>query len=458
MFVIPVRFYANSLACNPCAPKAATVVGRRRFDRTVSARRRQWCIYRKLIEKHFLSHFAPLATPHQEVRSSILPHVLASEILCKVAIKAADKTLFSIYQIPNRYVHLSSALDASGCKGESCAALAMAAWCSIEIMASSSVKLTSDSDAIEGDSASEEILLFPESAILDTLSRDNGAALGLMPIMNRLARNYIECRDPSKHASIAMQDSDDRISDILKNTLVGKVLEVASSAEDNESSSSQGAPKVLGLIRISKLFHSIVWNKKRYEDELSASEIASIIREIVKCTIKVTKNSHDDELVHHMMDELKLFLQAQRRRLGDCIEPGLLQVISSSLHVSFASRLIESRLLLFPRSPSWSLFNSPEGNIIEGRKSKLLLLAYNQLQTAERQFASAHTDESIHDDACFFAQWAAVQFHQSILFEHLSLAKLSQELRDASKPDDISVSGRIAAVGKKYTSALNCCR
>ena len=84
----------------------------------------------------------------------------------------------------------------------------------------------------------------------------------------------------------------------------------------------------------------------------------------------------------------------------------------------------------------------------------MLQYACNQLQLAEKQFATAFADERSIHDACFFAQWAAVQFHHATFLEHLSLAKLSHHgLLDVDESNN-AVAKQISFVGMKYASAL----
>ena len=237
---------------------------------------------------------------------------------------------------------------------------------------------------------------------------------------------------------------------------MGKVFEVACSSSSDGESSSRSADKLVGEIRLSKLLHCAVWNKKRYEEELSTSQIADIVREILKSTTKVAKsNLAEEHLSFHLIEEMKIFLQAQKMRLGDSVDPDLLQVLSSSFHVSLAARLVDSRLLYFPRPSSWVLCKST----VENREYKFLQYACIQLQLAEKQFATAFTDEHSIHDACFFAQWAAVQLHLAILFEHLSLGKLSQNACVVDDSNNVhSVAKQIPTVGMKYASSLSTSR
>lgn len=345
--------------------------------------------------------------------------------------------------MPNRFVLLSSALEANGSAAESCAALAVAAWCSIEGMASSPASAEGEGD--EGGCVSEDILLFPENEILDARPRDGDATGGLSPIINRLTRSYIECR---KSARLSGAGPTNSLSKILENTLMGKVLGVACSSANGDDSS---AAEPMRNIRLSKLLHAAVWSKKRYETELSISQIAAIVREILRSTIKVTKSNHSDELAAHVIAELKLFLQAQKNRLTDIADPELQQILSSSFHVSFAARAVDSCLLRFPRPSFWASRKST----VEDRERQWLRCARTQLRLAEAPF-TARADGRGVGDACFFAQWAAVRFHRALLSEHLSLAELCRE----SAGDEESggaVAKRIPRAGTEYEAALSTC-
>ena len=333
--------------------------------------------------------------------------------MTKVAIKAEGKELFTSYQTSSRFTYLSSALEANNNNVQSCAALAMAAWCAIE-----SLSISSDEERLEGDSTAEEILLFPDSTVLSVRSEADSATDVLSPIIKRLVRAYIECKSPSKKKS-SQVDDDGSFSSTINNTLMGKILSVATSSASDESSVTD--------IRLSKLLHCAGWNQTRYEDELSASQIADVIREILRSTMKIMKNNipndEDDKLYFHLIDELKVFIHAQTKRLGDVIDADLLQVISSSLHITFTSHFIDLRLLYFSRHSSWVLCKSPVTN--KKREYKLLKESCLQIQQAEEKFADSFEGQSVQD-LCFFTQWAAVQLHHAILKEHLYLAKLSE--------------------------------
>ena len=358
--------------------------------------------------------------------------------------KAAGKELFNTYQIVNRFMMLSSSLEASGDTAESCAALSMSAWCAIESLVA--VSSVNTDEVFEGDSTSEEILLFPDSAFLSRSQDNDSTTIGLSPIIKRLARAYIHDRTSKDKQS----QSDDTLpqrgpsSYTLEQTLTGKVMTVASSSASESGSNN----KVLtGKISLSKLLHCAVWNQKRFKEELSTSQIADIVREILISTLKIAK-SNDDGIYLHFIDELKLFLHAQTKRLGDIVDADLLQVISSSFHVIFSAQLVDPRLLNFPRQSAWALRKS----VICAKRVeyKLLQASCTQLQQAEKKFLESSADEHSVQDVCFFAQWASVQLHRAILSEHLALSEVSESDRTRVK--------QVRSVTKKYLRAISTCR
>lgn len=359
----------------------------------------------------------------QEVRASIQPQIYVTEITTKVAMKAADNELFDKYQIANRFMMLSSSLEASGDTAESCAALSMSAWCAIESLVA--VSSVNTDEVFEGDSTSEEILLFPDSSFLSARSQDNDSTtIGLSPIIKRLARAYIHDRTLSKDEK---SQNDDTLpqrgalpsSYTLEQTLTGKVMTVASSSasESGSSTTTNGTNnKVLtGKISLSKLLHCAVWNQKRYKEDLSIAQIADIVREVLKSTLKIAK-SNDAGLSLHIIDELKLFLHAQTKRLGDIIDADLLQVISSSFHVIFSAQLVDPRLLNFPRQSAWAMHKS----VISAKRVefKHLQASCTQLQQAEKRFLESSADEHSVQDVAFLHSGHRcnfiVQFFQSI--------------------------------------------
>ena len=358
--------------------------------------------------------------------------------------KAAGKELFNTYQIANRFMMLSSSLEASGDTAESCAALSMSAWCAIESLVA--VSSVNTDEVFEGDSTSEEILLFPDSAFLSPRSQDNDSTtIGLSPIIKRLARAYIHDRTSKDKQSQSDDTSPQRgpSSYTLEQTLTGKVMTVASSSASESGSNN----KVLtGKISLSKLLHCAVWNQKRYKEELSTAQIADIVREVLISTLKIAK-SNDDGIYLHFIDELKLFLHAQTKRLGDIVDADLLQVISSSFHVIFSAQLVDPRLLNFPRQSAWALRKS----VISAKRVeyKLLQASCTQLQQAEKKFLESSADEHSVQDVCFFAQWASVQLHRAILSEHLALSEVSESDR---------IFTQVRSVTKKYLRAISTCR
>jgi hypothetical protein len=79
------------------------------------------------------------------------------------------------------------------------------------------------------------------------------------------------------------------------------------------------------------------------------------------------------------------------------------------------------------------------------------------LQLAEEQFVTAFMNKDSTQDACFFAQWAAVQLHRAILLEHLSLAISDAQM--GIKPIIAhSLAKQIQLVMEKYTTVLSNCR
>ncbi|KAL3766413.1 hypothetical protein ACHAW5_008650 [Stephanodiscus triporus] len=402
--------------------KAASFLGRRRYDK-------------------------------KEFWASLQPHIIASDVLARVAVKASDKELFNTYQISSRFMLLSSALDATKKYAESCAALALAAWCAIECSSqfSETTRLNED-ESDEGDLIAEKILLFHETT-LDSRSQDSVVFSGLSPVLTRLTRAYIQ------HIKLLKDQSfqDDRtlsagitLTQALNNTMMEKVIVAASSLGENEDCS-------LGVIRFSKLLDCAIWNQKHYEHDLSAAQIAGIVREVLKSAIKVAKTdlTDDYELFLHVTEELKCFLQAQIKRLGNFIDLDSLEVLSSSFHVTFAVQLVDSQLFNLPRLSSWVLCKSS----LTKQEFKILQLSCLHLQLADRQFVTAFMNKDNVQDACFFAQWAALQLYHAILLEHLSLVTDNDVHVGIESTISHSVAKQFQLVMKKYTLVLrNCSR
>ena len=377
----------------------------------------------------------------QEFRVSIQPLLLVCEILTMVATKASDKVLFNTYQISSRYMRLASSMDASGKYAEACAALALAARCAL--LCSPQLPGTTQN---EGDVIAERILLFHEATLVDIRSKDS---VGLSPIITRLTRTYIEHVKNMKHQSpgeCLSSSSGYSLTQALKMTEMEKVIVAATSSfGDNESSKGTR----VGTILFSKLLDYAIWNHERPGHDTSASQIAGVVREITRSAIKVVKLNlvDDSDLFLHVTEELNYFLQAQTRRLEILADPDHLQVLLSSLRVTFALQLFDSQLLRLPRQTSWALGET----LLEKQEFHILKISSMHLQLAERQFATACMDNQSAQDSCFFAQWAAVQFCQAILSEHLSLA-----ISDYAH--NISLAKKIQSVIKNYKSVLCTCR
>ena len=320
---------------------------------------------------------------------------------------------------------LASSFQSSGNHCEACAALATAAWCAIESIH------PDDGENEEGDPISEEILLYPQHSpdVIDR--REDISSSGLPNVIFKLADaylKYIKCEEVSR--------------DLLgERTLMYKILHAA-------RPSSKTDPRRACL---SKILHYTVFNQKRYEKELSTSQIAQIIRVVLKgCVKAIIKSSQceawSSEDSVHCLDEVKLFLNAQNKKLSDLEDSDFLQVLSSSLHVSFATALADSRSFQFPRLSSWPARKS----YIKQRDLVPIQQACLQLQVAIKCFSSADDGDGTHEqDVCFFVQSAAVQLHGAILWEHLSLARLSET--------DEPIARKISSVSLKYDLALKSC-
>lgn len=390
----------------------------------------------------------------QDVHASIESQVLATDIISRVAMKASDKELLNIYQIPNRYMLLSSALDAAGYSAESLAALVLAIWSIIESSPPSSNESNSDShEAIEADSTSGEILLFPENAVQDNFPHDSLLARAISPIIKKLIRTYIEHRNPSSNKeSRDKNPTKDSCAHIPKDTLMEEVLVVASVPAGEREGSSH-----LKDIQLWKLLDCALWNKSHSDRVVSTAEKLILIREVLKSTVKIAKSNvvDDDVLVLHIMEELDVFLQTQKTKLRGLVGPDSLRDLMSSLHVLFAGQMVESRLLYFPRASSWASCQSS----VNMREYKLLLLTCIQLDLAEKQFAAADLNESIFPYACHCVKLAALQLHLGIFSEHLSLAELSDDFRATIASDAVpSRTKQIQSVMGKYTLTLGTCR
>ena len=351
---------------------------------------------------------------------------------------------------------LSSALDASGKNAESCAACALAAWCAIEYLPQFSRTTRLDEDeSNDGDMTADKILLFHETT-QDGRSQDSVVFSGLSPILTRLTRDYIEHRKQLKD-QLSQEDrslsAGNSLTQGLNNTMIGKFI-MAASTSFGEGEALKGTS--LGVIRFSKLLDCALSIQKRPQHNQSASQIAGVVREVLKSALKVTKIylADDYEEFLHITEELKYFVQTQTKRLGKFIGSDLLQVLLSSFHVIFVLNLVDTKLFNLPRQSSWVLCKSS----VTKQDFKILQLSCMHLQLAEGQFVTAFVNKDSVQDACFFAQWAAVQLYRAILMEHLSLA-ISDDAQIGIEPIIAhSLANQIQLVMEKYTTVLCNCR
>lgn len=374
-----------------------------------------------------------IATYIGKRRISIQAQLFAVEILSKMSIKAASVDMFNKYQISNRYMMLSSIMETSCYTRESIATMAVALWSVIEQMKISVEKDMSDEEVAVGDSISEHVLLFP--ATYASTSESNETVVS--SILSKLTRSYMEFRQSSAKANMVQDKS---LSECLEKTLIGKLLDVAS------SSSKEGKSDIMNL---SKLLHYAVWNQKRYE-VLSSAQLAEIVREVLLSISKVVKRCISlDTTASHLIEEAKTFLQAQKKRVGDVTDRDVHQVISSSFHTYFAAILLESKFVGFPRPSMWVQCQGTTGS-----DHVLLKHSYSQLQHADGLFSEDSTHDDSITDACFFAQWAAIRLHQAVLMEHLSLSKISCDVPSNGTRSFIRYNHSAA---ETYRSSLSIC-
>ncbi len=382
-----------------------------------------------------------IATCIGKRRISIQAQLFAVEILSKIAIKAASVEMFDKYQIYNRYMMLSSVMETSGHTRESIATMAVALWSVIEQMKISVEKNMSDEEAAVGDSISEHVLLFPATHASAFESNETAVS----SILSKLTRSYVDFRQSSTDANRAQDSS---LSKCLDKTLIGKLLDVAT------SSPKDGQCEKNSQLNLSKLLHNAVWNQKRYE-VLSSAQLAEIVREVLLSITKAVKrcisreNDSSDITASHLIEEAKTFLQAQKKRVGDVTDRDVHQVISSSFHTYFAAILMESNFISFPRPSMWVLCQG-----MKGSDHVLLKYSYSQLQHADSLFSEDSTHDDCITDACFFAQWAAIQFHQAVLMEHLSLGKISCDVPSNGTRSFIRYNH---SATEKYRSSLSTC-
>jgi hypothetical protein len=160
--------------------------------------------------------------------------------------------------------------------------------------------------------------------------------VGLSPIITRLTRTYIEHVKNMKYQSPGechSSSSGYSLTQALKMTEVEKVIVAASSSfGENESSKGKGA----GTILFSELLDYAIWNHEGPGNDISASQIAGVVREIMRSAIKVVEHNlvDDSDLLLHVTEELNYFLQAQAKRLEILADQYYRQVLSSELFSS----------------------------------------------------------------------------------------------------------------------------
>lgn len=375
--------------------------------------------------------------------------MLATEMLSRVAIKATDEHLFNTYQLPNRYIQLSSSLDALGCTEESIGALAMAAYCTLELLSPSSEKTHSDSKTI-CDNISKKILLFPENVILDSASQSSDLAEDVSPITKRLIRAYIEY---GKSLTNKSQDDANPIQDsilhtIRKNTFIEEVLEAA-------SASRGGRRSHFGSIRLSRLLDFVLWNPTLIDRVVLTSEKIIFLHDVLRSTTKVAKtiSEDDDSLFLLIIEEVNEFITTQKKRFVNMLEPDSVRELISTFHVIVAGHLVESRFMFLPKPTSWVLRQSS----ITERELMILQQACIHLKQAKSQLEDGDSNQCVSYYACNFARLAAVQLLLAIFSEHLSLAETEKGMNSESS-NALSLLKSIESVTEKYTLTLSACR
>ena len=383
-----------------------------------------------------------IATCIGKRRTSIQAQLFAVEILSKLSIKKASVEMFDKYQIYNRYMMLSSIMETNGHTRESIATMAVALWSVIEEMKILAEMNAVDEEAAVGDTVSEHVLLFPATYASAFESNETATS----SILSKLTRTYVDFRESSAGANIVQ---DNCLPKCLEKTLIGKLLDVAS------SSCKEGKQDTNRQLNLSKLLHYAIWNQKRYE-VLTSAQLAEIVREVLLSIAKITKRciSRDDgftETASHLIEEAKTFLQAQKKRVGDVTDRDVHQVMSSSFHTYFAAIMMDSKCVEHPRPSMWVQCQGANSS-----EQLLLKQSYSQLQHADYLFTEDSSNEDSITDACFFAQWAAIQFRQAVLMEHLSLGKISCDLPSNGTRSFIRYNH---SATEKYRSSLStCCR
>ena len=299
---------------------------------------------------------------------------------------------------------LASAFHSNGNKEECCAAIALAVWGA----AKNNAQVLDESDGeYFGDSVSEEILLFPGITFFEE-AESSPVTHGLLVMINKLARACIEALGATQSVKCNFIPRDTTLATLLKDAT-------------NESKQ----------LSISKLLDFVTWDIR----EFNITQTLELIRELLKCSSKVLKSrvssepdSEAETIFSAMSKELNRFLQLQFDRMANILPSEDLQVISSALRVSFAMSLVDPKLFCFPKPHFYLRSNDDFNGYIH---NNILRLSIDQMGLSDGLFADA-TKEEDNLDACFFVQWAAVRFHQTVLLEHQSISNQSSVHGDSS--------------------------
>jgi hypothetical protein len=238
-------------------------------------------------------------------------------------------------------------------------------------------------------------------------------------MINKLARAYIDALKPRQSVKSSNIPRNSMLANLMTNCTLSNLLDV------------------------------IVWSDGDFE----VAQILELIRELLKCSSRVLRCSLNDadfdseKVTSAMVKELDQFLVLQADRLKNLISSEDMQVASSALRASFAMHLVDPQTLRFPKAHTILLSNDVSKNI----QIQMLDHSLYQLQESEKLFTIAAEDNGCIHDVCFFAQWAAVRLHQSILFEH----QLSHNQIGVSH--DV-ISETVANTMQHYSHVLEICK
>lgn len=367
-----------------------------------------------------------------------------TEVLFAIASKGIDRRLFEKYQLPNRFVKLASAFEMKGDFVASCSSLALAARSTIE----------RDLEQLELIAANETFpsdeLLFPGNRIVDpAIFKDEFLETsGLSTIISRLIRAFIEhlkLRQASPIESIRGPLS------FLNNTVMSEVLGTIQCINGDFG-------KRISVLALARYILSTF-----QDDPLSAQLTIKLVQEILRCSTKVAKGAFkgddsDEAALQVFLQDQVDFLTAQIKQLSEVLESSSKQQVASSLHVTYAAYLMDSRFLLFCSQSSWASFQHG----LDYLSQVLLQHSCKQLWSANELFEDANEDgESTTGNVIFYAQWAAIQLQYAIIYEHFALVMPTQEL-DISDPESKSPaefpSESYDSVVEQYKLALSICR